>query len=297
MCTIPITCHKCGKESQKPKPEIDRQRRKGKTHFFCSLSCAQSFNKHTTTEVDGICLYCKKEFLTSTHKRFKKCCSLKCAKLYAQSKVNYSLRKPSVRKKNYPITKIFTCFICGNDFNKSIKYKAHYFCVCSKVCGNTYLKELAIDNPNCGGETGYRHYQYNGVWMDSSWEVDLAKWMDEENIKWDRSRKRHMFWWTDDRGIKRRYYPDFYLPTLDVYADPKNKYKCVQDAKKLENVIRENQITLLWGDLENIKNEIDNLRKSGNMYMNTAGGGSINKPEPLHLTGEADPSEGHSLAC
>jgi hypothetical protein len=131
---------------------------------------------------------------------------------------------------------------------------------CSKECYSQYLSKITKANPNCGGETGYRHYKYKDVWMDSTWEVKIAKWMDDVGIKWERSRKRHMFWWTDDNSDKRRYYPDFYLPDFNVYLDPKNKYKIKQDQIKMERVIQENGIVLYWGLLENIKKELDILR-------------------------------------
>jgi len=96
--------------------------------------------------------------------------------------------------------------------------------------------------------------------MDSKWEVEMAAWMDVSGIKWERSRKHHMFWWTDSDGNKRRYYPDFYLPAYNVYLDPKNKYLSKIDEYKLNQVIRENKIHLIWGLLENVKKEIDILR-------------------------------------
>ena len=95
--------------------------------------------------------------------------------------------------------------------------------------------------------------------MDSSWEVKMAKWMDENGISWDRNKKRHVFWWTDKEGNKRRYYPDFYLPKFDVYLDPKNKYKLLNDQYKLDRVIKENKIKLFYGEIENIKKNIDNM--------------------------------------
>jgi hypothetical protein len=95
--------------------------------------------------------------------------------------------------------------------------------------------------------------------MDSTWEVDLAKWMDARNINWERSKKRHQFLWTDDSGNKRRYYPDFYLPHYNVYLDPKNKYLKNVDEQKITRVIRENNIKLVWGLLEDVKKELDVL--------------------------------------
>jgi hypothetical protein len=40
MKTTEITCAKCGIKSSKRKAEIDRQVKKGKTVFYCSINCA-----------------------------------------------------------------------------------------------------------------------------------------------------------------------------------------------------------------------------------------------------------------
>ena len=42
MKTVIIKCANCGKEIEKKKGEIDRQKRKGRQTFYCSLSCAGS---------------------------------------------------------------------------------------------------------------------------------------------------------------------------------------------------------------------------------------------------------------
>ena len=280
MKTILINCWKCGKEIIKPKNEYDRQRRRGREYFYCSISCSTSDNLTIHHNVVSKCLWCKKEFETTTHKHARKCCSNFCRNRYAQSFVNKEKISLSVKeawrrgdfdevdfKNQYggrildPRIYNFTCVICGKQFQRITKKLLSPIKTCSDICYRDLLRKKAIDNPNCGGETGYRHYKYKEIWMDSKWEMEMAKWMDEWGIKWDRSRKRHMFWWTDDNGSKRRYYPDFYLPELNVYLDPKNKYKMKNDKIKMERVIKENGIVLFWGLLENIKKEIDILRK------------------------------------
>lgn len=40
---IKITCHECSNSVLKPAKEINRQKRLGRKHFFCSLSCACSY--------------------------------------------------------------------------------------------------------------------------------------------------------------------------------------------------------------------------------------------------------------
>lgn len=90
--------------------------------------------------------------------------------------------------------------------------------------------------------------------MDSSWEVKLAIWMDEKNIIWDRNKKRHQFIWTDSNNKKHRYYPDFYIPSINLYLDPKNPHLIKCDKFKIEQVQKENNIKIEYGNLEYLKN-------------------------------------------
>lgn len=46
MKTINITCSSCGKTTPKPKNEINRQIRRGRTNFFCNRKCAGKDNKN-----------------------------------------------------------------------------------------------------------------------------------------------------------------------------------------------------------------------------------------------------------
>jgi hypothetical protein len=271
MRTVKLICNNCGVKFEKPTKEITRQIKNGRKEFYCSLSCSTKKLKTTTTKIISKCLWCKKEFETTTHKKSRKCCSINCARKYSKSKAgDYDREKQSIKiKKLWDSGKYggrkpaklydFVCVECGRRFQKftnSWVFENKPRKTCSEKCYKIYLRRKSIENPNCGGETGYKHYQYKNVWMDSSWEVELANWMDENNIKWERSRKKHMFWWTDIKGDKRRYYPDFYLPELGVYLDPKNKYKLSNDQFKLDNVLKENKMVLLYGDVEKIKIEL-----------------------------------------
>ena len=97
--------------------------------------------------------------------------------------------------------------------------------------------------------------------MDSRWEVEIAKWMDTEGIRWDRSKSRHMFRWIDSNGDERKYFPDFYLPDFGVYLDPKNDYYLQRDLPKLKYVMDVHKVKILYGQVESIKTEVDKLRK------------------------------------
>ena len=68
-----------------------------------------------------------------------------------------------------------------------------------------------------------------------------------------------MFWWMDENNNKSKYFPDFYLPTLDVYLDPKNDYYLKRDLPKLKQVIDKYKIKLFYGQVDDIKKNIDGM--------------------------------------
>lgn len=107
--------------------------------------------------------------------------------------------------------------------------------------GKRKLSELA----KARGFGGYRPHpnrgsRYKGIWFDSSWEVSLAKSLDEHSIDWVRPKVG--FVWSD-KGNK--YYPDFFLPEYNVYLDPKNSYLRTKDANKVSMAQKLNNIKVL----------------------------------------------------
>lgn len=66
--------------------------------------------------------------------------------------------------------------------------------------------------------------------LDSSWEVALAKRLDELNIEWTRPKPIP---WVDKKGQTHYYFPDFYLPHYDLLLDPKNEYARNSQKEKL----------------------------------------------------------------
>lgn len=82
------------------------------------------------------------------------------------------------------------------------------------------LRESALKN-ELGGFNGRKGIQYNDVKLDSSYEVQLAKDLDNNNISWIRPKRIKYY----DLDNKLHYYiPDFYLPDYDIYLDPKNDF-------------------------------------------------------------------------
>lgn len=127
------------------------------------------------------------------------------------------------------------------------------------------MREFAIQN-HLGGKYSSKKFEYNGIKLDSSYELEVAKELDKHNIKWERP---SYFIWEDDNHLEHRYYPDFYLPEFNVYLDPKNDYLIyykserfgITDVEKINKVMIQNNIRIIilnknnltW---ENIKNLI-----------------------------------------
>ena len=72
-----------------------------------------------------------------------------------------------------------------------------------------------------------RNIEYKGIKLKGSWEVLVAQWLDYNNIKWEHETKSFEYEWN---GI-RKYYPDFYLPELDLYIEVKG-YERERDLAK-----------------------------------------------------------------
>ena len=55
---------------------------------------------------------------------------------------------------------------------------------------------------------------YNGVYLHGTWEVIFAEYLDEHNIRWERISRGFKYFFG---GTHHFYYPDFYLPDVDLY--------------------------------------------------------------------------------
>lgn len=107
--------------------------------------------------------------------------------------------------------------------------------------GLRILSEKAKER-NLGGYKPHpnRGVYYKGIWLDSKWEETLAISLDQNNIEWERPRGG--FIWNEEG---RKYYPDFYLPSLDIYLDPKNSYLQKKDEIKIKQAQERNKIRVL----------------------------------------------------
>lgn len=88
-----IKCKFCDKTFNILTKEFNRQTKKGRDYFFCSLSCVAKFVKFKAGiyPVTKCCKYCNKEFPSSTKKKSSVFCSRSCAS--AGSMTDYRRKK------------------------------------------------------------------------------------------------------------------------------------------------------------------------------------------------------------
>ena len=109
-------------------------------------------------------------------------------------------------------------------------------------------RELAYKR-KIGGFFMRRGIDYNGIKLDSTYEVEVAKSLDANNIKWERCKR---FPYVVE-GKLHYYTPDFYLPEYNIYLDPKNDFLLnnvnpklgYTDKFKIEQVMLQNNIKVI----------------------------------------------------
>jgi hypothetical protein len=120
-----------------------------------------------------------------------------------------------------------------------------------KMSDETKQKLSAIAKErNFGGVTQSRYIKYKDKILGSSYELRLAKDLDENGIQWDVCKR---FNYVDPNGKKRTYTPDFYLKDYGVYLDPKNDFLInnlnpslgYSDLDKIKLVEEQNSIKIL----------------------------------------------------
>jgi hypothetical protein len=89
--------------------------------------------------------------------------------------------------------------------------------------------------------------EYKGILLDSSWELALAKRLDELNVSWIRPEPIE---WVDSKGLKRNYFPDFYLPEYEIYLDPKNPHAIKVQKKKIDALLEQHSNIIILDSLD-----------------------------------------------
>ena len=110
------------------------------------------------------------------------------------------------------------------------------------------LREKALASPHRRLKKGT--VMYKGILLDSSWELELAKRLDELEIKWVRP---HPIPWVDEEGVTHNYFPDFYLEDYDLFLDPKNPFAIKVQQKKLDCLLEQYKNIVIIDSIEKCK--------------------------------------------
>lgn len=198
-----------------------------------------------------ICHNCDQKFLLDEYeydKKKKYFCSKFCAHSYCtkdkREEINKKVSKSLLGKK-YALRIIRSCPICKKKFKIIESSKV-------KTCGKRKCVNILIGKNVTGKTGGYRTKSgrskihggyYKNIWMDSSWELRLAKLLDKEGIVWERGSK-YKFPYKTKTGLDRNYYPDFYLPKEDLFIEIKG-YWTTEIRHKVDDSLRRNNFKLL----------------------------------------------------
>lgn len=200
---------------------------KNTKNTFCNSSCAASFNNTQRPP----------RTYESKLKLAQKICELQGIEFSGK------LKKPTTKnlliqakKQNLPYTPIRQCTYCKKYFN----YSERKSTTCSDQCFLNVKTKLNYSGKKC---------EYNGITFDSSWEKELAIYLDTNSIQW--LRPSTSLCWFDATGKERKYFPDFYLPKFNLYIDPKNKHVAKLQSEKL-NYLKNHYNNILVGSLDEI---------------------------------------------
>jgi len=186
-----------------------------------------------------------------------------------KDKISNSLKNSKIFKERnlegkYSVISYHTCNICNNSF---ITRECDGL---RKTCGKLEClkKQVEIDGINIRNYKNHQHFKITkdqkDIYLESSFEIKLAKNLDDNQIKWiqpqplsyiDLFKQRHL------------YYADFYLPEYNIYIDPKNSYLLNKSIKKLIRVSKQNNIKLLIISNEKLLNW-ENIKEKINIQKN-----------------------------
>lgn len=110
------------------------------------------------------------------------------------------------------------------------------------------IREKALASPHRRLRRGM--IEYKGVMLDSSWELELAKRLDELCIDWVRPDPMQ---WIDDNGVTHNYFADFYLLQYDLFLDPKNPRAIEVQKDKLKCLMSQYKNIVILDTLEKCK--------------------------------------------
>jgi hypothetical protein len=153
------------------------------------------------------------------------------------------MQPKEIRYKKFYTIYFETCLVCGKVTTH--RHKDSIRKTCSLEC--KYRYQSIHYKPAIRGQSIY----YKGFHFQSSWELSIAQELDSKEVAWEQPGGLE---WFDKEGIRHLFYPDFFLPDLGIYLDPKNPQVIARDLEKLEYF--RNRIELYYGSVKYLKNII-----------------------------------------
>ena len=87
-----------------------------------------------------------------------------------------------------------------------------------KITKNLWQEQLNHPESHLyGNSRRTKRYYHNDFICQGKWELDFYKWCLEQNLKVERGTSFPYYW----EGQTRKYFPDFYLPELNLWIEVK----------------------------------------------------------------------------
>lgn len=99
------------------------------------------------------------------------------------------------------------------------------------------------------------HYTYKGEDLHGTWELEYAKYLDTNGIKWVRNKKRFTYYF---EGKRHYYTPDFYLQESDTFIEIKGLQTARDEAKWKQFPPSEKLQVLFYHDLISLGIDVKN---------------------------------------
>lgn len=149
----------------------------------------------------------------------------------------------------------------------------------AKAAQSVKMQQVVQQNPQSYSSSNRgrtKQIIYNGVKLQGGWELIVAQWLDFNSIIWKKPETPFPYVWDGNRS----YFPDFYLPDLNLYIEVKG-YKTDRDKAKWEYF--PHALCIIQKDeIKSIEEKIFNVESLQNIIYGATGG--IRTPNGLSST-------------
>lgn len=210
----------------------------GYQKLFCSRSCSAKINNLSRAP-------------RTIESKLKTSTTIK--KLIMEGSFTPSINfKPVNRISEFPFTRLYGTYQCHYCNNIFWRLQCDQKC-CSIECRDTIRSQNKCRKTHI---KYFSNFDAKQVDLQSTWELKIAQWLDDNNIRWSRPSKR-ITWFSQSLQKNKTYLPDFYIVDYDYFIDVKNPIKIEQDKIKLNEL--KSIIPLFVGNIEDTINFVERL--------------------------------------